>query len=365
MSIYSLPNEVLALLPSYLDNIETFTSASSSCRLLRDNFATASPATILRLAAASAPTFFSPHPHFLVAATARQASDWALGDADRTALLHEALRGGIWGLYDFCLAYAGLTMADIRRLHLARFDILNPLSDRIDKMAGAQWYETENFWDGGVSEPYTIETEADRAAFQIIIYGELFGGSMEAFLAAGGQRPPATMPVHSIETRIEYIKYCVPDWVCKKGYQGFEPPLNVGPYAEEVAESLPGDQTSLYHILTCRRWRRMWAGAMMMIAGEEQDGEIEDELTEEDWRTRLWRDALVTQGLWGMQLVTMSEERVDKKWLEKGRWVREQILKLEGPLESRRIGEKRQIVVSLAPDPSQDVFVCMAGMWRL
>ncbi|PYI33767.1 hypothetical protein BP00DRAFT_413580 [Aspergillus indologenus CBS 114.80] len=363
-TIYSLPNEILGLLPAFLDTIETLTIASSSCRLLRDNFATASPATILRLAAASAPTFFSPHPYFLVAATARQASEWAVGDARRTALLHEALQGGIDGLYEFCLAHAGLTLADIRRLHRARFAIVNPLCDRIDQMAGQQWDTTEDFWDGGVSEPNTLCTESDRSTFQIIIYGELFGRDMDAFLAAEGA-PPAT-PVHGIATRLEYIKHCVPDWVCYGGYPGFAPPSRArGPYAPPVdPRDLPMDQHVLNHIFECRRWRRMWAGAMKMVSGDERDGEIELDANEEDWRTRLWREAFMTQGLWGMQLVTLPAEQVDKKWLAKARWMREQIRKLQGPFEMSQINEICHIGVSVAPDPSIEAAVCMRGRLR-
>ncbi|RAK81466.1 uncharacterized protein BO72DRAFT_339275, partial [Aspergillus fijiensis CBS 313.89] len=347
-----LPNEILALLPAFLDNIETLTIASSSCRLLRANFA-----------AASAPTFFSPHPYFLVAATARQASEWAVGNATRTALLHEALQGGIDGLYEFCLAHAGLTLADIRRLHQARFDIVNPLSDRIDKLAGQQWLRsTENFWDGGVSEPNTLYTDADRATFQIIIYGELFGRDMEAFLAAGGARPSPFTPVHSIATRLEYIKYCVPDFVCYGGHPGFEPPSRArGPYAPPIdPRDLPMDQHVLHHIFVCRRWRRMWAGAMKMVSGDEADGEIEHHAYEANWRPRLWREALMTQGLWGMQLVILPSEKVDKAWLDKARWMREQIWDLQGPLERQLLNDNYRDNVSLAPDPCEEVYICKA-----
>ena len=57
-------------------------------------------------------------------------------------------------------------------LHQARFSIINPLADKIDKMAGDQWYASpDNFWSGGVSEPETLYTESNIAAFQTIIYG--------------------------------------------------------------------------------------------------------------------------------------------------------------------------------------------------
>ena len=63
MHLLDLPNEILSSLPIYIDNIETFTNAASSCRRLRERFvafAETHPKTILLLADASAPTFF-PH----------------------------------------------------------------------------------------------------------------------------------------------------------------------------------------------------------------------------------------------------------------------------------------------------------------
>ncbi|KAI9926943.1 hypothetical protein ASPWEDRAFT_32903 [Aspergillus wentii DTO 134E9] len=351
MSLYALPNEIISRLPLYIDNIETFTNAASSCRLLRDNFSKARPSTILRLADASAPTFFSPHPHFLVAATARQASDWALGNAERTALLMKSFTGGIDGLYQFCLDHAGLTMDDIRRLHLSRFDIINPLSDKIDKMAGEQWYANEDFWDGGVSEPNTLYTDANRATFQILIYGELFGRGVEAILS-----PQRGLPFFDIDTRIEYIKYCVPDWLCQKGYPGF-PVLQEGPY---TSDNSAADQHTLSHIFQCKRWRRMWAAAFKMLSGNEEDERISESFWGEDWRVKVYRDALQCRGLEGMRLVTMPEERIPKECLDEAQRIREQIAMLKNPPESRIVSVRKHMV-SLAVDPGQEVYICQIG----
>ena len=139
MNLLDLPNEILSSLPLYIDNIETFTNRASSCRRLRQNFARAHPKTILLLADASAPMFFSPHPH---TATARQVSGWAIGNEENTRRLQKAFQGGIDSLYDFCInnPNTGLRTEDIRRLHQARFSIINPLADKIEKMAGDQWY---------------------------------------------------------------------------------------------------------------------------------------------------------------------------------------------------------------------------------
>ncbi|KAF9069892.1 hypothetical protein BDP27DRAFT_663743 [Rhodocollybia butyracea] len=248
--LLDLPFEILSSLPLYIRNIEDFTEAASACSVLYYTFSSVSLNCILRLAAASAPTFVQPHPHFLIAATARQVSDWALGNAENTERLRRAFQGGVEALFELCIEKAGLSLQDIRRLHLARFSTINPLADKIDKMAGVRWYETENFWEGGVSEAVTIYTESGRAAFQIIIYGELFASSMQAYL-----EPDKNLPKFDLDVRLDYIKYCIPDWVCKS-YPGMEV-LPVGPYAGD-RKQLPGDQIALQHLLTCRRWNKLW-----------------------------------------------------------------------------------------------------------
>ncbi|PGG98832.1 hypothetical protein GX51_06567 [Blastomyces parvus] len=380
-SLTHLPTDILSLLPLYINNIETFINAASTCRRLRSVFSNTLPQTIFQLAVASAPTFFSPHPHFLVMAVAPQIRDWALGSEENSRRLRVAFQGGIEGLYDFCVSdnslKAGLTLDRIRMLYEARFTILNPLTDKIDKMAGNQWYETKNFWDGGVSEPATIDMEAHRAAMQIIIYGELFGSSMRPFLeprASGQERPDSgsdsPLPYFDLETRLDYIKYCVPEWVCRN-YPGFQI-LPVGPYAPENREDLRADQYALRHILTCRRWRRMWADAMAMVgplfaAWDAERGPFEtaqagDEV-EGVWRLKLFRDALQTMGLEGMQLVTLPQEKVAPELLEKARRIREQIAALEAPPPVYIVGDHLRARVSQAPDPAQDVFVCMAPYW--
>ncbi|THC95058.1 hypothetical protein EYZ11_005453 [Aspergillus tanneri] len=360
MPLVTLPNEILCLLPLYIDNIESFTNAASSCRRLRDTFYTAHPNTILRLAVASAPTFFSPHPHFLIAATVRQASNWALGDASRTKELRRALQGGINSLLDFSIQYSGLSLPQIRSMHQSRFSILNPLSDLIDKMAGSQWYATPEFWNGGVSEPYTLDTEASRATFQIVIYGELFGPSMLAFL----EPERADLPFFDVHTRLDYFTYCVPDWVCKS-YPGFEV-LPTGPYALDVEPPREGDQVALHYILRCGRWRRLWTASILEIMtflGEEQTNKDSNMENEESWREKMLRDALLCQGLEGMQLVTVPEEKVDKDVMQRFRWIKKHIDKLERPPSVERLGKGGSTLVSHAPDPSNEVEVPCRDMW--
>ena len=180
-------------------------NASSSCRTLRTAFAKASPNTILRLAAASSQVFFRPAPHFLIAATVHQLSEWALLSPENTLELRRAFQGGIDALFELCVCKAGTTMDDIRRLHASRFTLINPISDMIDRCAGKQWNAIPEFWDGGVSEPATVTVDADRSLFQIIIYGELFRSSMRAAI-----EPSLNLPRFDLDTRLEFIKYCIP-----------------------------------------------------------------------------------------------------------------------------------------------------------
>ncbi|KAH9907083.1 hypothetical protein F4778DRAFT_724645 [Xylariomycetidae sp. FL2044] len=351
MHVLSLPTELLCLLPNHLRNIEDFNNAAASCRTLYDAFQKARPETILRLAAASAPAFFSPHPHFLVMATARQVAEWAIGDETRTAELCRAFQGGIDGLYDLCLSKAGLTLQDIRRLHAARFDIINPLSDDIDKMAGAQWYETESFWNGGVSEPATLETEPVRATFQMVIYGELFASTMESWLD-----PSRGLPRFDLEVRLEYIKYCIPDRMCSFGYEDMRV-LASGPYQPDAPGPLGADQVALEYILNCGRWNRMW---------ERVTREVGPDL-EPEWKQKLWRDSLQTLGLEGMALVTIAKKRgLSDSWKRRLRGMRSKIEALDA-VGSRPgtyvVPIRARIEISQAPDPGVEVHACMARYW--
>ncbi|KAN0069584.1 hypothetical protein V8E54_012599 [Elaphomyces granulatus] len=368
MNLLSLPNEILSSLPLYIDNIETFTSAASSCRRLRENFAKAHPKTILLLADASAPTFFSPHPHYLIAATARQVSRWALGNKENTARLRKVFQGGIGSLYDFCInnPNIGLTMEDIRRLHQTRFSIINRLADQIDGMAGEKWYQSvDDFWDGGVSEPATLDTEPALAAFQIIIYGELFASSMQAVLLLH-ESERKLPPSFDVEIRLDYIRYCIPDWTCKS-YPGFEV-LPTGPYAADQSLHV-GHQVALRHILQCRRWRRMWAKAIRMIDenfGEtkpEEDGGDIGEYNDESWSRRLYRNALQTQGLEGMQLVTLPKEEISKECRDQALQIKQQVELLQEKFDNTTRSNELETRLRDAPDLAREVEVCMASYW--
>lgn len=259
MTLTNLPKELLLMLSSFLHNIEDFKNLSSTCRVLRENLSYTNPNTLLGLLAASAPTFVQPHPLFLVLATARQVSRWALQNEQNSRDLQQAFKGGFDALLELCLTKGGIIMAEIRRLHLCRFSDINPFSNMIDRCAGPTWAKTPNFWEGGVSDPVSdIDCEPVRATYQILIYGELFADDFEAVIY-----PSLNLPKHSTEMRFDYIRYCVPGSYMDMGYWGTPPmpaPERVGPYpiSVNVFNESSGDAGSIDHILQSPRWKRTW-----------------------------------------------------------------------------------------------------------
>ncbi|KAJ7226990.1 hypothetical protein GGX14DRAFT_627732 [Mycena pura] len=362
VGLLDLPDELLLSLPQYIRNIEDFTEFAFVCRRLHAIFNDTDPNVILQLAAASAPTFFHPHPWFLVLATARQIATWAVGNIAHTEELIIAFRGGVDGFLALSLQHAGLSLADIRRLHLARFDVINPLADHVDKMIGTQWYTTPDFWDGGVSDAFTLYGEIEPAVFQLLTYGELFGPTMEAFLQPEAESGVARKGF-DLNTRLEYIKYCIPDWILQKGLEWEDADcgiqvLPVGPYAPD-APRLPGNQTALCHLLggamfSGGRWRRLWTPVLQSIGPD----------FEEKWRQKLWWDA-ATQvgGIAGMAAVVKEESVPEKSRLRLKR-IYEQV----GALDAEKdipgfdlCGKLKELHVSHAPDLAAELYVCCSA----
>lgn len=378
MGLTDLPTELLLVLPQHLHNIEDFVNLSSSCRTFHKVLTGTSPNIILHLAAASARVFFRPSPHFLVAATARQISHWALLSAENYTDLRQAFYGGMDSLLELCISKAGLTMEDIRRLHASRFSIINPASDMIDRCAGKQWYDVPDFWDGGRSDANTIMIEAERSLLQIIIYGELFCSTMDAIVT-----PDAATPGFDLDMRLDYIIYCIPDYMCWHEYDGGPDDnralqvLPVGPYTpckridcttpaeiEEFTEPQPADiarmdhakdltadQVGLDHILNCRTWREAWEGVRLCIGPDFED----------EWRQKLWHAAVQQQGLDGLEMLRPGGV---EKWRGRLRGVRDSIQAMPASSQpkSYRYG-KRASEASDAPCMADEVHICMIGLW--
>jgi hypothetical protein len=215
--LLSLPPELFLALSAHLHNIEDFMNLSSTCRTLRSCLASTGPRTIFRLAASASQIFFRPSPHFLVAAVARQVGAWASRSDENALALREACRDEMPGLMNLCLAHAeGVTMQRIRELHALRFSTINPIVNLIDQCVEQQWYATPNFWDDGVDDAYTVDADPPENFFHLAIYGGLFGHAFDALLdpSSPSATGPTTRLTADVDTRLEFIKYCIPDPVC-------------------------------------------------------------------------------------------------------------------------------------------------------
>ena len=350
--LLSLPRDILILLPNYLHNIEDYTNVSSTCRELRHCMEAATPNTILRLAAAQSTTFFRPSPHFLVAVTARQLGDWARQSASNEAELALKVENGIDALLDLALSHCGLTTQRIRELHALRFSTLNPVTDIIDKCVGAQWYATPDFWNGGVSDAYTVSSEPHETLFHLAIYGELFGPDFAPFL-----NRDVDVRRLSVDTRLEFLKYCLPDFatMCLDPPYGgaVEPPdprravKDTGPYKPDQEERRPGlentNNLALTWVLQSSRWRPHWKRMRVKAGAEFEEGFQddwwfgEDEHRERDWRQRMWEGVMLCQGLEGLGMI---RPELQDAWVEKVREWREKISRLEREPEIVRVGRQ-------------------------
>jgi len=350
-TLLSLPRDILILLPDYIHNIEDYTNLSSTCTVLRDCMNTASPGTILRLAAAQSTTFFRPSPHFLVTATARELGNWARESTTNEAVLATRLEDGVDGLLDLSLKHCGLTMERIRQLHLQRFSIINPVTDLIDKCVGSQWYATPDFWNGGADDAYTIYADPPATFFHLALYGELFGPDFEAFLDSS-ERSARRL---SVETRLECIKYCVPDYATsdcqERACDVYMPDGQIdprravkqtGPYAEGAGPLRDQNNIALVWVIQSSRWKPHWR-AMRARAGitdfqsDFTDNWWYDPDDEQDWRQRMLEAIMICQGLDGLGMIRPDLQDI---WVEKIKGWKEKIASLEKEPEWTKVGRQ-------------------------
>ena len=365
--LLSLPNDLLLALAAHLHDIEDFMNLSSTCRTLHSSLAFTSPRTIFRLAASASRIFFRPSPHFLVAAVARQMGAWASRSKKNTLALREACQGGMLGLEDLCLAHAeGITMQRVRELHALRFSTINPVVDLIDQCVGQQWYATPNFWDGGVEDAYTVYADPPENFFHLAIYGGLFGHAFDALLdpSSSSATRPATHLATDVDTRLEFIKYCIPDDACFNCQFG-RPDVTfpegtidprrackaVGPYQawDEQGQQWSGlgNQLAVLWLLKSPRWAPWWRVVREAVGG---DFEVE-------WKQRLWEMVVWCQGLEGMDMIRPGGT---EKWAERLCAWRKGIERMEREPGMVRVGREETYEY---PCLTRDVNICYIGFW--
>ncbi|KAI0860551.1 hypothetical protein F4860DRAFT_514722 [Xylaria cubensis] len=372
IGLISLPQDILILLPEYLYTIEDLMNTASTCRRLRACMATATPKVILRLAAAQSRIFFRPSPHFLATATARQLGNWARKSAANEQELAEKMQEGIEGLLEIAIDHCGLTLERIRELHSLRFSLINPVANIIDQCVGKQWYQTTHFWDGGVDDAFTISAEPSETLFHLAMYGELFAPDFEAIL-----NQDVNTRRLSVQTRLEFIKYCLPDFACFQSGRisasdaympdgSIDPRRDVkatGPYATGSDGRTPythNNNIALTWVIRSSRFRPRYKevrakSGVPDFQGDFADGWWYDEGIDQDWRQRLWEDIMMCQGLEGLGMLISDHQ---DQWMGKIREWRDKIARLDREPPLTKVG--RQATLEY-PYLLGDLRICASG----
>ena len=264
-SISTIPLTVLSLLPPHLDSITTLVSLLTLSHSTRSIILeTLTPATLFHLCYIS-PTIFPPWYLLSIISpslSTRLSTTTTFRNSFKFACRHgpTSLLSNIHTQHSIptFLPFNFLSLQHAHILH----QLINPLTDLVDKCIGAQWLNCEDFWNGGREDAVTLYGEADQSVWQCIVYGELFGKRYEEGLEwllerqcidsstqdshhtnagdetlnhdekneikdANGvakkdndkddpgvmdQRTWARRNGCDVSLRLEYIKYCIPDW---------------------------------------------------------------------------------------------------------------------------------------------------------
>ncbi|KAK5637564.1 hypothetical protein RRF57_013279 [Xylaria bambusicola] len=376
-NLVTLPKDILFMLPQYLHNIEDLMNTASTCRRLRESMASTTPNVILQLAATQSRVFFRPSPLFLVTATARQLGDWARRSEANEKELALKLEEGVEGLLDLALDHCGLTMQRIRELHLLRYSLINPVADIIDKCVGSQWLNLPNFWSGGVDDAYTVYAEPFDTVFHLAMYGEMFAPDFEPILNQDSQTRRLT-----VDTRLEFIKYCLPDFACHlNGHiessllmnpgDTLDPRREVkqtGPYAKDKNGKIPttnNNNLALTWVIKSSRFRPYYK-ALRAKTGEYEFQERFDDgwwfcershlrLPDDYWRQRLWENVMMCQGLEGLEMLLPETQ---DKWIGRIKEWREKIMKMDKEPPMTKVG--RQATLEY-PYMLGDLRICVSG----
>lgn len=174
-----------------------------------------------------------------------------LGTMARRHQFKSACVFGPQGLLRLCLLHptiprlAGWSFGAIREMVDRWYRVVNPLADLVDKCIGTQWYNVEDFWDGGRQDAATLYAEPHFQVFQLIAYGELFGRgftewvdwSEQANEVSEDSQTTATLTQAwlrdrstDIAMRMEFLKYSFIDWRTFHPYSGESWGVTVPPY---------------------------------------------------------------------------------------------------------------------------------------
>jgi hypothetical protein len=201
------------------------------------------------------------------------------------------------------------------------------------------------------SGPEARATSADppTTLFHLALYGEFFGPDFEAFLNPASR----TSRKLSVETRLEFVKYCVPDYACYNCQQNarnvhlsdasIDPRRAVkdtGPYSKSAENSYEQTNIALVWVLQSSRWRPHWRGTRARAGVTDFQADFEDGWwynpdDQQEWRQRMLEAVMVCQGLEGLGMIRPG---LQDEWTEKISMWKERIASLEKEPKWTKVG---------------------------
>lgn len=209
MRLLDLPFDIISLLPTYLHSITDLYALLSTCRALHNAFAFSEvrlPPILPRL---YGQPLLPPHPHLILAGTARQVADWAVASRGNRASLYESLLEGNCGLVKLSQEVARVSLKDMRDLNNLKYSLLNPLARIVDVEGGVEMVRAEGKDPDNYS--LTIVREPDIALLNYWIYCELFHHNIDEILNHS-TRTSSQPKAFDLKTRRRWTTYCMPDF---------------------------------------------------------------------------------------------------------------------------------------------------------
>ena len=171
--ITKLPTELIAFFPDYLHCLDDLYALLQTSRLLYNCCASTKAKLAPPFAKKHGQHLLPPHPLLLLAGPARQIGERTIGSDANRQRLWEVIKEGNDGLALLCKEVTRLSLDDIRAIHQPKYDIINPLSPRLDLDHG----QGEKARNGSY---YTVCEDVETALYNYLICCELFHLDVEA-----------------------------------------------------------------------------------------------------------------------------------------------------------------------------------------
>ncbi|MCJ1452074.1 hypothetical protein MMC28_002415 [Mycoblastus sanguinarius] len=216
MQLINLPAELLTSLPNYLYSLDDWYSLVRTSRRFYN--------TCAHTKAVFPPTFLEHHPHQLLAGSVRQVADWAVESEEKRKLLWDAITKGNDGLLNLSIEVAKWSLADVRSLHQAKRNVIDPVTWELDMKGGPGRHQqlmemNPTEWEYQNPDNWKLCEDVERTVYNYLIYCELFHHNIDE---AYGQLP-SNIDALSRPFREHWMIHCMPD---NNTWPPPEPPLN-------------------------------------------------------------------------------------------------------------------------------------------